>query len=55
MTSPLKKQLKEQIQGVKKEHDIRFPEGEEHLHFEGDACENWMETIASPKHLQHLQ
>jgi hypothetical protein len=39
---------------VQKEHDIRFPEGEEHLHFEGDVRENWMETIASLKHFQHL-
>jgi hypothetical protein len=47
--------LREQNQGVKKKHDIRFPEGEEHLHFEGDVCEDWMETTTSLKHLQHLQ
>jgi hypothetical protein len=28
--------------------------GVRHLHFEGDVCENWMETITSPKHFQHL-
>jgi hypothetical protein len=55
MTSPWEKQLKEQSQGVKKEHDMRFLEGEEHLHFEGDVCENWMETTTSPKHFQHFQ
>jgi len=45
----------EQSQGVNREHDIRFLEDEEHLHFERDVCENWMETITSLKHLQHLQ
>jgi hypothetical protein len=40
---------------VKREHDIRFLKGEEHLHFEGDVCEDWMETTGSPKHFQHLQ
>ncbi len=40
---------------IKKEHDIRFPEGQEHLHFKGDVCEDWMETTTSPKHFQHLQ
>jgi hypothetical protein len=25
------------------------------MHFERDVCEYWMETIASPKHFQHLQ
>ncbi len=40
---------------LKREHDIRFLEGEEHLYFEGDVCEDWMETTTSPKHLQHLQ
>jgi hypothetical protein len=29
--------------------------GEEHLHFEGDICEDWMEITTSLKHLQHLQ
>jgi hypothetical protein len=55
MTSPQEKQLRGQNQGVKKEHDIRFLEGQEHLYFEGDVCEDSMETITSPKHLQHLQ
>jgi hypothetical protein len=55
MTSPQEGQLKEQIQGVKREHDIRFPKGEKHLHFEEDVCEDWMETTTSLKHFQHLQ
>ncbi len=55
MTLPQERQLKEQNQGVKREHDIRFPKGEEHLYFEGDVCEDWMETTISPKHLQHFQ
>jgi hypothetical protein len=55
MTLPQEKQLGEQSQGVKREHDIRFPEGEEHLHFEGDVCDNWMETTTSPRKFEHLQ
>jgi hypothetical protein len=55
MTLPQEKQLREQREGVKKERDIRFPKGEEHLYFEGDVCEDWMETTTSPKHFQHLQ
>jgi hypothetical protein len=55
MTLPQEKQLREQSQGVKKERDIKFPEGGEHLHFEGDVCVDWMETTPSPKHFQHLQ
>jgi hypothetical protein len=54
MTSPQERQLREHNQEVKKEHDIRFLEGEKHLHFEGDVCEDWMETTV-PKHFQHLQ
>ncbi len=54
MTLPHEKQLQEQSYGVKKEHDIRFPEGEKHLHFEEDVCEDWIETITSLKHFQHL-
>ncbi len=50
MTSPQESQLKEQKQGVKREHDIMFLHGEEHLHFEKDVCEDWMETISNPKH-----
>jgi hypothetical protein len=42
-------------QGVKREHHIQILEGEEHLHFEGDVCEDCMETTTSLKHLQHLQ
>ncbi len=55
MTSPQDKPLREQRQGIKRKHDIRFPKGEEHLHFERDVCEDQMETIASSKHFQHLQ
>ncbi len=54
MTLPQEGQLTKKSQGVKREHDIRFLEGEEHLHFEGDICEDQMETTASPKHFQHL-
>jgi hypothetical protein len=43
--------VKEKRQEVKEEHDTRFPKGEEHLHFDGNVYEDWMETIASPKHL----
>jgi hypothetical protein len=35
-------------QKVKRERDTRFLEGEEHLHFDGDIHEDWMETIGSP-------
>ncbi len=55
MTSPHEGQLREKSQGVKREHDIRFPKGEEHLHFEEDVCEDQMEATANPKHFQHLQ
>jgi hypothetical protein len=50
MTSPKYRQLREKNQGVKREHDIMFLHGEEHLHFEKDVCEDWMETISNPKH-----
>jgi hypothetical protein len=43
--------LREQSQEVKEEHDTRFLEGEEHLHFDGNVYEDWMETTASPQHL----
>jgi hypothetical protein len=55
MTFPQERQPREQKQEVKREHDTRFPNGEEHLHFDGDVYEDWMETIASPQHFQHLQ
>ncbi len=48
MTFPQEKQLREQRQEVKREHDTRFAEGEEHLHFDGDVYEDWIETITSP-------
>ncbi len=44
MTSIHEKQLKEQNQEVKNEHDTRFIEGEEHLHFDGNVYEDQMET-----------
>jgi hypothetical protein len=44
-------EYKKKNQEVKKEHDTRFPEGEEHL--DDDIYENWMETTASPQHFQH--
>ncbi len=44
MRSPQERQLKEQRQEVKRVHDTRFLEGEEHLHFNGDVYEDWMET-----------
>jgi hypothetical protein len=40
--------LKEKRQEVKGEHETRFLEGEEHLHFDGDVYEDWTKTIASP-------
>jgi hypothetical protein len=40
MTSQQEGQLREQRQGVKREYDIRFLEGEEHVHFERDVCED---------------
>ncbi len=55
LTSPQERQLKEQNQEVKKEHDTRFPKGEKHLHFDANVYEDWMETIASPQHLWHLE
>ncbi len=55
MACPQEKQLKQQRQEVKEEHDTRFLEGEEHLHFDGNVYEDWMDTIASPQHFQHLQ
>ncbi len=55
ITSPHERQLKEQRQEVKKEHDTRFPKGEEHLHFDGDVYEDYqMETTGNPQHFQNL-
>jgi hypothetical protein len=51
----MKNNYRSRMRELKREHDIRFLEGEEHLYFEGDVCEDWMETTTSPKHLQHLQ
>jgi hypothetical protein len=55
MTSPQERQLREQRQKVKKEHDTMFLEGEEHLQMDGDIYEDWMDTIGSSHHFQHLQ
>jgi hypothetical protein len=55
MTSPQKRQLREYNHEVKREHDISFPEGEEHLHFDANIYEDWMETTTSPQHLQQQQ
>ncbi len=55
MTSLQKRQLREYRQEVKEEHETRFLEGEEHLHFDGNIYEDWMETITSPQHLQNLE
>jgi hypothetical protein len=49
------RELKEQSQEVKKEHDTRFSKAEEHLHLYAIIYEDWMETTTSPQHLQHLQ
>jgi hypothetical protein len=50
MTSPHDKHVRGQSQEVKMEHGIRFLRGEEHLHFDGDVYEDWMETTTSPQH-----
>jgi hypothetical protein len=55
MTFLQEKELREQSQEVKREHDTRFPEGEEHLYFDGDVYAKSMETTSSPQHFQHLQ
>ncbi len=39
-----------QRQEIKREHDTRFLEGDEHLHFDGDIYEDYMETTESPHH-----
>ncbi len=55
LTFPQERQLKEQRQEVKGEHEIRFPKDEEHMHFDGDVYEDWMEATTSSQHSQHLQ
>jgi hypothetical protein len=55
MTSPQERQLREESEEVKREHDTRFSEGEKHLHFDANVYEDWMETITSPQYLQHLE
>ncbi len=54
MTSLQEKQLREQRQKIKGEHETRFPKGEEDLQFDGDVYENWMETTTIPQHFQQL-
>jgi hypothetical protein len=51
MASSQERQLREQSQKVKKENDIRFLEGKEHLHLDVNVYEDWMETTTSPQHL----
>ncbi len=34
---------------------LAFLEGEGHMHFESDVCENLMESTTSSKHFQRLQ
>jgi hypothetical protein len=48
MTSSHERQMKEHNQEVKKEHDTRFSEVEEHLHLYVNVYEDWMETTTSP-------
>ncbi len=55
MTSPQDKQLREQRHEVKRKHDTRFLKGEDHLHFDGDVYEDWMDTTKSSQHLQQQQ
>ncbi len=47
MSSPHERQLKEHNQKIKREHDIRFLESEEHLQMEGDIYEDWMDTTST--------
>jgi hypothetical protein len=44
--------VEEQKQKIRKEHDIRFIESDEHLHFDANVYEDWMETTTSPQHLE---
>ncbi len=55
LTFPQEKQLREQKQEIKREHDTRFPEGEEHMYFDGDVYEDQMKTTGNPLHFQYLQ
>ncbi len=51
MTSLHERQLREQQEEIKEEHDTRVPGGEKHMHFDANVYENWMESIVSPQHL----
>jgi hypothetical protein len=53
MTFPQERQLREQSQEVKREHDTWFLEGEKHCNV--NVYKDWMETIASPQHLHQQQ
>jgi hypothetical protein len=46
-------ELREQMQKVKKEHDTRFLDVEEHPLMDGDIYEDWMDNNESPQNLQH--
>jgi hypothetical protein len=52
MSSSHEKQMREQRQKVKREHDTRFIKAEEHSPMDGDIYEDLMDTIRSPQHLQ---
>jgi hypothetical protein len=48
MSSPQKRQVREQRQRVKREHDTRIPKVEEHPSTNGDIYEDWMDSHESP-------
>ncbi len=43
------------MQKVKKKHDTKISEIEEHPQMDGDIYENWMDNHESPQYFQHLQ
>jgi hypothetical protein len=47
--------MKEQRQKVKREHDTKFLEVEEHPLMNGDIYEDEMDNHESPQHLQQQQ
>ncbi len=50
---PQERQLKEQKQRVKREHDTKITEVEKYPLTNGDIYENQMDNHESPQHLQH--
>jgi hypothetical protein len=50
MSSPHERHMREQRQKVKKEHDTRFLEVEEHPLMDGDIYENWMDNVGNLQH-----